>query len=103
MEEVIKKIIKIEMHAQEMMMDAEIEKEERGKALHRDLKQLEEKLSQDAQRKVVAIRAKEIEEAKQEAERIVDSCKSKIDEIQKQFDANGEIWANELVNKVLKR
>lgn len=103
MEEVIKKIIMIEMHAQEMMMDAQIEKEERGKALEADLKKLKEKLTEDAQKKIHSIREREIEEAKIESEKIIQSCAGKIDAIQKQFDLNAEIWSDDLVKKVLMR
>lgn len=103
MEEVIRKIISIENEAQNIISNAEQEKQLKRNELEERLKSLEKKLMQDAHNKVIKLRETELEIAAVEAEKIVSACSSKLECIARTYDENGEKWAVELTNSVLKR
>jgi len=101
MEEVIKKIIKIEATAQEIMAKtAQENKVKRAEAQAR-MVELEEKILGDAQRKVKEIKKAELRKNAVVAKEIGKESERLISKMEEKAVANEEAWVAYLVDRVL--
>jgi len=103
LEEVIKQIIEIEKKAKQLIESANEEKIKKEKLLDQNLKELEKDIMERANGKVVQIRKREIEEAHNEADNILNQCEQRLKKLEDYYNENHEKWCTELFNAVTKR
>lgn len=101
MEEVIKKIIKIEEVAQEIMASTHKENERKRQEAEEKLKALEEKLLGDAHRKAKELKKRELAENAVHAKEIGRKCDEQIKAMEASAVAHEEAWVTYLVDRVL--
>ncbi len=99
----MQKIIGIEREAQFVMESAENEKNLKKNELEKSLEELKIQLKIDTDKKINAIRETEIEEVKKIATQKEKECDLKVEEIEKIFQANKELWSNQLTEAVITR
>lgn len=103
MEDVIKKIIRIEEKAQTIIEGANKEKEQMEAAFEEKLDALERRVIGDAKRKVRELRERELSDNIAAREAQVDKCNRKLAEMELRVKENRDKWVDELVDNVLKR
>lgn len=103
MEEVIRRIIQIEEDAQKLIDGAEQEIALQEKELDEKLKKIEKEYSEEAKKKLEAIKASEIALAQTEVDEKKRFCIGKLQEIEKLYSEHGEKWADSILKSVLKR
>jgi vacuolar-type H+-ATPase subunit H len=103
LENVVKKIIDIEKNAQQVIDDAEKEKQDKQVELERRLGILKKEIAEGAKRKVKEIRQEELNGATKEAEDIIAKCSTQIEVMEENYEKNKERWKKELVEAVLMR
>lgn len=101
MEEVIKKIIKIEETAQEIMAETLKENEVKRQEAEEMLKNLEENIVGDAYRKAKQLRKRELKENAVVAKEIRGQCDGKIQAMKDKAAEKEAEWVDYLVNAVL--
>lgn len=103
MEDVIQNIIHIENQAQQVMEQTNDEIRQRQYELEERLVKLKESLLEDTNKKIREIREAEVSEVKKIAIEKEKECSEKLESIQAYYEANKELWADELVKAVLMR
>lgn len=101
MEDVVRKIIKIEEIAQEIMASTIRENQVKRQEAQERMGELEDKILGDAKRKVKEIKKRELSENAVAAKQIGKACDHRIEEMEKKAAANEEAWINYLVDRVL--
>ena len=101
MEEVIKRIIKIEEQARKTMAKTLEQNEKKRKDTEEALKVLEEKLITETNMKVKELRKRELRENADAAKVIRKECDSHIRFMETRAKENEEEWIRYLVDKVL--
>lgn len=99
----MQKIISIEKEAQFVMESAENEKELKKNELEKNLQELKLQLKIETDKKIKAIRETEIEEVKKIASQREKECDLKVEEIEKIFQDNKELWSDQLTKAVIAR
>ena len=103
MEDVIKKIIKIEEKAQSIMASTYRENEVKRQVAADQIKQLEATIIGDAHRKIEEIREKELSENSELLKEKSDVCNSKLKKMEAIVLKNEDQWVDNLYNKILER
>lgn len=101
MEDVIRKIIKIEEEAQTIMSTTLRENEAKRQESLERLKLLEEKILGDAIKKTKEIRKRELRENATYAKEIRSECDARLENMVVKVKKNEEEWVRYLVEKVL--
>lgn len=101
MEEVIKKIIDIEYKAQGIMDDTEVEKAQKYKELEAKIKELKEDILTQAERKVNQLWNKEIQEAKEIANKKNKELEEKLTLIEKYSNENMGEWVDRITENII--
>lgn len=103
MQDVIRRIIKIEEKAQAIIEGANREKEQKKKDFDDRLESLEKRIIGDAKRKVSQIRERELSENVVARDSQQEKCNSKLEMMEQRVKENEAKWVDELVANVLKR
>lgn len=103
MEDVIRKIIKIEDKAQAIIEAANLEKEQKKKDFEEKLVALERRIFGAAQKKVSQLREREMSENDAECQAHDYRCNDKIKVMEAYAKEHESEWVEELVSSVLKR
>lgn len=101
MEDVIKKIIKIEEKAQEIMSTTLKENNVKRKEADEKLKALEEEIVGHAQIKAKELRKRELRKNAVIAKEIRGKCDVRLQEMEAKAAANKDQWVKDLLDKVL--
>lgn len=101
MEDVIRKIIKIEEKAQAIMEETLKENETKRREAQDMLMNLEEKIIGDAYRKAKELRKMELRENAVKAKEIKGQCDTRLQSMKAKADENEDKWVGYLVDAVL--
>lgn len=101
MEDVIKKIIKIEDKAQKIIDDAVTNKKLKETQHKERVKSLEDTIINDAKHKVEQIREREFLEIKEQEEAKVLKCEKRLEDMDLDAEKKMDVWVEELVKRVL--
>lgn len=101
MEDVIRKIIKIEEKAQAIMDGAISEKMQMEQDFDEKLKALDDRIIGDAKRKISELRERELSENNEVMEQQKVLCENKLSVMEEAVAKNREQWVETLVNNVL--
>ncbi len=103
MQDVIKKIIKIEEKAQAIIEGANKEKDQIRRDFEEKVTSLENKIMGDARKKVKQLRERELSENKIASDKRASKCEKQIVAMEARVSEHKEQWVKELVENVLKR
>lgn len=103
MQDVIRRIIKIEEKAQAIIEGANREKEQKKRDFDDRLESLEKRIIGDAKRKVSQIRERELSENVVARDSQQEKCNGKLEMMEQRVKENEAKWVDELVANVLKR
>ncbi len=103
MEDVIKKIIKIEEKAQEIMRSTHHENEVKRQVAEDQMKQLEEMIIGDAHQKIKEIREKELSENSALQQEQLEVCNKRLKKMEAKVLQNEEKWIDDLYKLILER
>lgn len=101
LEEVIKKIIDIEHKAQSLVSDTKNEKEEKIKAMKNKILDMEKELLIKTDKKVKQLEKREIQEAREYAEKKNIETEKKLKDIEQFARDNIESWIQDIYFKVI--
>lgn len=101
MEDVIRKIIKIEEKAQ-LVMETTVNECKRKRVEHDEkLKALEEKIIGDAKRKALELTEKELSQNEVYAQSVKKDCDRRLEVMEQATSEKEDLWVKYLVDKVL--
>jgi len=100
MEGVIDKVIEIEYKAQKVVQEAVAEQNRILEDIEKETQALKEEILGNVSNKINQIKSKEIEEAKNEAEKILHNASVKAENMKKEAELNKKTWLNQLFRNV---
>jgi len=101
MEEVIRKIIQIELDAKKMINDVLEEKKVKEENHNKAINQLREETFKRAKSKVEQIRLREFKEIEDSEIKKRQRCEARLQQMDAYAKEKMDIWVDELVNRVL--